>query len=85
MIGNTWEPVRLGTKLGSGFCNMICNRYNKGINGWYGRGLKFCSMCHVAVKPDFLWCPCCHRKLRTTPTSQTRNKRRNEIIDAKRY
>lgn len=83
---NIYSQGYLGfMKVGTGICNMICNRYNEGINRWYEKRLKFCSICHIAVKPDFLYCPCCHRKLRTTPAYGKSNKRRNEIKDAKRY
>lgn len=46
---------------------MVCNRYNQKVGRWYARGLKYCGICEIAVKPTYERCPCCHQMLRVKP------------------
>lgn len=51
-------------KLAGSRCSMICGRYDLGVGKWKIRGLKYCSICSIAVDPKYRNCPCCNYKLR---------------------
>ena len=43
-----------------------------GLSKRYELGQKLCQMCNQWIYYDGVWCPCCHKRLRTKPKCKRR-------------
>lgn len=51
-------------------CNGYCNRQKAEPVKGFARGQKYCSICTIYITTNEIFCPCCHRKYRTTKRSR---------------